>query len=316
VDLEAFATDLITSQNPLDIIFNTYKEIWKPLKDSNINEFYVDKERVTNKVEHFILKTFFDAYDILLAGIRKSEVITRFKPEDEKIILMDGMSIREAGILAEALEKRGYIIEEDTYAFSQMPSTTQSFMKQVFGVASLASLNNWDGYKVVTVSSGQVPAFLPQRERCILWVSFPDELLHHSRGIMNTPQEALSKTADVLVKAVDELDSDRFVLTSDHGYIYTKLATLFLKAHEADERVLKRVFGAARGLSPIESNPEIDQLRSLSADRNYAVFDAKGCYIKGRFYWSLPGRQPDVVHGGLSFMECLVPMMRFTRDKS
>jgi len=313
MELEALAQKLITSQSPLDVIFNALKEIWKPSEGINIDEFYVDKERETNRVEQFILRTFFEAYDILLAAIRQAEAASRFKPDDKNIVLMDGLSIREVELLSLNLERQGYKVEEYSYTFSQIPSTTQSFMKQFFGAASLTSLNNWNGYKVVTVSSGQVPAFLPQREKCIVWISFPDELLHHARGLVNTPQEAITKTEVALGKVLDRLDADKIVLTSDHGYIYAKSATLFLKVHEADERVLKRVFGGSRGLAPMESSAEIEQLRCLPKDRNYVIFDEKGCYIRGRFYWSLPGRQPDVAHGGLSFMECLVPMIRLVR---
>lgn len=315
MSLEAFARDLITSQDPLLAIFDRLREVWKPTEAMDIDEFYMARERETNAVEDFIIRSFYEAYDLLLAAIRRAEASPRFKPDDDKVVFMDGLSIREAGFLALSLEKQGYRVEEEsTFTLSHIPSTTQSFLKQYFGVSSLSSLKKWGNYTIAYVSSGEVPKLLPEQEKCIIWISFPDELIHHARGKVNTPKETLTKTWATLQKVLERLNPDRFLLTSDHGYMYAKSATLFLKAHKADERVLKRVFGAKRGLAPVEPSPELEQLRRISKDRSYVTFDEKGCYLRGRFYWSLPGRQADISHGGLSFMECLIPSMRIRRS--
>ena len=46
-----------------------------------------------------------------------------------------------------------------------------------------------------------------------------------------------------------------------------------------------------------------------------ALFDDEGCYVRALYHWSLQGPASDVTHGGLSLMECLVPMMRIRRER-
>ena len=47
--------------------------------------------------------------------------------------------------------------------------------------------------------------------------------------------------------------------------------------------------------------------------RTYALFDDEGCYVRGRYHWSVQGPASDVTHYGLSLMECLVPVMTIRR---
>ena len=46
-----------------------------------------------------------------------------------------------------------------------------------------------------------------------------------------------------------------------------------------------------------------------------ALFSDEGCYVRGRYHWGVQGPASDVTHGGISLMECLVPMMRIRRER-
>jgi hypothetical protein len=127
-----------------------------------------------------------------------------------------------------------------------------------------------------------------------------------------TPQEAFDKTIKVLLATLDGLEADEFLVTSDHGYLYVENATLFWSVRR-DEKVLRQLFGGRRALPAEEVGPEFDKLRQVPKHRTYALFDNEGCYVRGRYHWSVQGPTSDVTHYGLSLMECLVPVMTIRR---
>jgi hypothetical protein len=146
----------------------------------------------------------------------------------------------------------------------------------------------------------------------LVWISYPDELLHKVRGEALTPQEAFDKTAKVLLDTLGGLEADEFLVTSDHGYLYVENATLFWSAGR-DAKVLRQLFGGQRAVPVGDIGPQFDSLRQVPKSRTYALFDDEGCYVRGRYHWSVQGPAPDIAHGGLSLMECLVPVMRIRR---
>jgi hypothetical protein len=198
------------------------------------------------------------------------------------------------------------------YALSEVPSGTMDFNRSVFGTARVASLRQWRKYRVVSIESGQLPALFPAEPDVLVWISYPDELLHKVRGDAVTPQEAFDKTAGVLLATLDGLEADEFLVTSDHGYLYVENATLFWSAGQ-DAKVLRQLFGGQRAVPVGEVGPEFDKLRQVPKSRTYALFDDEGCYVRGRYHWSVQGPASDIAHGGLSLMECLVPVMRLRR---
>ncbi len=54
-------------------------------------------------------------------------------------------------------------------------------------------------------------------------------------------------------------------------------------------------------------------MREIPRDRDCALFDDERYHVRGRYHWSVQVPACDIAHGGLSLMECLVPMMRIRR---
>ena len=166
---------------------------------------------------------------------------------------------------------------------------------------------------MVSIESGQLPALFPAGPEVLVWISYPDELLHKVRGEALTPQEAFDKTVGVLLATLDGLEADEFLVTSDHGYLYVENATLFWSAGR-DAKVLRQLFGGRRAVLAGEIGPQFDRLRQVPRSRTYALFDDEGCYVRGRYHWSVRGPASDVTHHGLSLMECLVPVMSIRKE--
>jgi hypothetical protein len=314
VDEAALARELITADDPLSVLFAALNHVWQADDTDDVNAFFTKRARETNRLERFVLETFFDVYDLLLARIRQKRGQSRFDGANGPIIILDGCSIREANLLIGRLQGAGYQVTDYSYALSEVPSGTLAFNRSAFGTARVASLRQWRQYQVISIESGQLPALFPAEPDVLVWISYPDELLHKVRGEAVTPQEAFDKTAKVLLDTLDGLEADEFFVTSDHGYLYVENATLFWSAGR-DAKVLRQLFAGQRAVPIGKIGAEFDNLRQVPKSRTYALFDDEGCYVRGRYHWSVQGPASDIAHGGISLMECLVPVMRIRRGK-
>jgi len=312
VDEAVLAQELITADDPLAVLFAALNQVWQADDVDDVNAFFTKRERETSRLERFVLETFFDMYDLLLDRIRQEREQSRFEGANGPIIILDGCSIREANLLIGRLKEAGYQRADYSYALSEMPSGTVAFNRSVFGTARVASLRKWHEYQVMSIESGKLPALFPTVSDVLVWISYPDELLHKVRGEAVTPQEAFDKTVKVLLATLDGLEADEFLVTSDHGYLYVENATLFWSVGR-DAKVLRQLFGGRRTVPAGKVGPEFDRLRHVPRSRAYALFDDEGCYVRGRYHWSVQGPASDIAHGGLSLMECLVPVMRIRR---
>lgn len=314
MNLNSLAAQLLTQDDPVELLFHALNDIWTPSDSGDVDAFYVQQERETNSLEEFIGDTYFELYDALLERARSQNRAAEFGSQEASIVVLDGLSLREANWLMPRLKEKGYGTAQYSYAYSGVPSTTQAFFRDVFGVAGAGAMpKKWQGFRFRSIRAGDVPAFL-DGPKALVWLSFPDELLHPMRGKGVTPSFALQRTEEALLKILRLLETPEVVLTSDHGYVYARSAALFWHAPVSNRKVLLKVFGAQRGVTFDSPNAgEFEVLRALPRDQTYVLFDDKGCYVRGRYYWSAPGKQSDTAHGGVSLMECLVPVLRIRK---
>ncbi len=308
---------LVAAGDPLTVLYEALVALWRTTDGvDDVNGFFREREAATNRLERFVHNTYFEVYDILLERIRAEERAHYFTPGEGPVVLLDGMSIREASLLPARLSQHGYTVEAMDFALSEAPSSTQAFTRRVFDTHSITTLKTWNGFQVVPIRSGEVPAVLPAGADVLVWLSYPDELLHKVKGKTLTPVEALDKTVTALMDVLGKLEGSCFRLLSDHGYVYAPSARFIWKAPRGDEKVLRRLFGGGRWVAAGEmTDPAFDKLRAIPPQRAYALFDEQGCYIRGRYGWSTQGSgQGDVDHYGLSLMECLTPRLTVRRE--
>ncbi len=272
---------LVESDDPI-------KETWKILVDLWDTSFsggaYFRQEDTISEFEWELNNTFFEIYDYLYEQMAKFP----FKLENP-IVIIDGMSIREGNLLFKDLEKC-YNIVDYSYGFSALPSTTERF-RNILGV------------KYTEVKSGKVPSGIDFR--LPVWVSYPDEILHHAARII-PPPEAYNKTKQVLLEILSMVEGVTVTITSDHGYI---MVDSVWALGAGDRRFLKeRIFGSSRYVEISRfGQKDLERLRELPKDASYVLIDDNYCYVRGRYFWPIEGYGKVVVHGGLSLMECIVP---------
>ena len=329
----ALVKALVAAADPLAVLYDALVALWRAANGADdVDGFFGEREAATNRLERFVHDTYFEIYGLLLQRIRAEERARYFTPGEGPVVLLDGMSIREAALLPGRLASHGYTVEPAGFMLSEAPSSTQAFVQRVFGAYSIAALKHWNGLQVVSVRSGEVPAVLPPTPPppppigggvgegyrgagggadVLIWLSYPDELLHRVKGQALTPAEALDKTVAALVDVLGKLEGSCFRLLSDHGYVYAPSARYIWKAPAGDEKELRRLFGGGRWAAAEKMDDAgFERLRSVPPQRAYALFDEQGCYVRGRYSWSTQGAgQGDVDHYGLSLMECLTPRL-------
>ncbi|MBL7062829.1 MAG: hypothetical protein ISS49_01310 [Anaerolineae bacterium] len=153
---------LVAAEDPLAVLYETLVALWGATGGvDDVNGFFREREAATNRMERFVHDTYFEVYDILLERIRAEDRAHHFTPGEGPVVLLDGMSIREAALLPARLSQQGYAAETVGFALSEAPSSTQAFTRRVFGARSVTTLKTWNGFQVVPVRSGEVPAVLP-----------------------------------------------------------------------------------------------------------------------------------------------------------
>ncbi len=282
---EDYIRRLVESDNPVKETWKILVELWNT--NSGADEYFRQEDAVS-EFERELNTVFFEIYDYLYKQIAKSS----FKFETP-LIIVDGMSIREGNLLFKDLKETGCEIVEHSYGFSALPSTTERF-REITGI------------KCIEIKSGKVPSEIDFK--LPVWISYPDEILHHAARIV-PPPEAYNKTKHLLLEILRMIEGDDVTIASDHGYIM--INSVWALA-EGDRKFLKeQVFGSSRYVKIAEiEQKDLERLRRVPTDASYVLIDDNYCYVRGRYFWPIEGYGKVVAHGGLSLMECIVPQIK------
>jgi len=280
---EDYIKRLIESDDPIEETWKLLIRLWR------VDEHeYFKQEDVVSYFEWQLNRIFFEIYDYLKEQCER-------KPLNFTVplIIMDGMSIREANLLVKDLEEEGYEVVEYGYTFSALPSTTEKFREKL-------------RMEYIQVMSGKIPSELDFEKP--VWVSYPDEILHHAARIL-PPARAYEETKRVLFKILKLAKGNEVTIISDHGYIMTNF--LWPLPKEEVRFLKEKVFGSNRYVELERVDPQtIERLKKLPKDLQYIVMCGDYCCVRGRYFWPVSGYGKPIVHGGLSLMECIVPKIR------
>jgi len=59
MNLSSLATQLLSQDDPVQLLFQALNEIWTPQGSADLDSFYAQQERETNHLEEFIRDTYF-----------------------------------------------------------------------------------------------------------------------------------------------------------------------------------------------------------------------------------------------------------------
>jgi len=110
----------------------------------------------------------------------------------------------------------------------------------------------------------------------------------------------------IVLEILAKIRAERIVITSDHGYIRTEAGFVFSVPDKA-KRKFQQIFGSKRYV-------KIDSISVEDLKNEGYVKEFNGYYLaKSRYLWPVSGRYSIYIHGGLSLMECFVPVLEVTK---
>jgi len=291
-----FVKALIESEKPVPVVADKVLDIWLRKVQENIGEFYYKGEEDVKEFEELVLKSFDEFYYVFAKTCVNEPPVLQKEKEGTSFVVMDGMSFREGVLVYDMLKREGYETRIG-YGFSAVPSDTHCFREKLD--VSMDNFKAIKSHKNIRVSGD---------ERYV-WSYFPDIMLdriHVGHAVISSLEEMYEITAKIAKTLVGKLKAGRIVILSDHGYIRSEAGFVFPVSRKAKKR-LQDVFGSKRFI------PMDDIDLSDLVDAGY-VIECAGYYVtKSRYVWPVKGRYSVYLHGGLSLMECLTPVIEVVK---
>ncbi|MFW6029509.1 MAG: hypothetical protein ACOCRO_04575 [Halanaerobiales bacterium] len=295
-----FIKKLIDLDDPLPLIWEFLREnIW--YSKNNLEDYYWQGEMETNEFEKALDQIYGTIYSKYLPYMCFNKKFNISFEEINTLIIMDGLSIREAGLLIPLLKKQGYNVEE-SFNFSAIPSDTLFFRDKI----DYTSLKK--NYNSIDIKDSD-PNLTGEEE--LIWCRFPDafhENIQSGKTKLSSIEKAFEKTKEIIFKILKQLNGP-FIITSDHGYTRTEAGCTFNNSTNI-QRELRNKFGSNRFIKM--DNVNLDRL----VKENVCI-DYNGYYLaRARNTWSVSGKYSVFSHGGVSLLECITPHIKVTRGGS
>ncbi len=249
-------------------------------------------------------------------------------PPGRAVLILDGLSLREAPWLLWGAAERGYTVHAADVTGAELPADTVPFARAL-GFGQRSALEN-DGaggaHRLPGARTDSVD--LPWRE-CVdlidaardwvLWHHWPDDRIHKlnapGRGLAALAAETAAQLAgDDFWALVKRLTTGRrLIVTGDHGYAATGLfpdagdreQSAYLKARYKSGRSAPDAGEPPEEAGPGAWTPPLDLVTETPHGRHG--------FVLGRRKWRSQGGYPTLAHGGLSLLEVAVPFIELSR---
>lgn len=286
LQLAELLSQLIQDDDPVAVIWEYLQDLWRPEEEPGETYFKQGEQR-TMYLEKVLGAAYPELYREILPH-RCSRCNLDVESAEVPIIWMDALSLREALLLCRDLDADC----ELSFAYSRLPSETTFYKEAIF-----------TPWQAKTVEIKDVNRLSLDGDEQGVWCPIPDKELEDIKGRVKvrTQTDIYEKSRDVLVDICEALYGNEFLVTSDHGYISTE--THFLPLSRRVRGAMQAIFGASRY---VEAGTRADE----PIEAGYIVQHG-GYYLVGnRYAWATRGKYQVMLHGGISLLECLVPVLR------
>lgn len=289
---------LVESDDPIEVVWEALWDIWWPPGDDPGEHYGNDREWASVELERTLVDIYWEFYAKELPWRCVNDAAIDV-PDEGAFLVMDAMSVREASLFAAALEDEGFDVDV-SYSYSTVPSETTPYKDRV-GYSDLER----------EYPSGTVRDLDPSisGDERLVWSRYPDALLENiqeGKTELSSVEEAYENSLDVFFSVLNQLDADRIVVGSDHGYAREESGYSFAIS-ESEKNRLRDTFNGQRFV-------EVDEADGDSLVKDRMAVEADGYYMPvGRYTWPVRGKYSVYQHGGMSLMECLTPRLEVQR---
>jgi len=292
-----FFEQMVSEDNPFPSIWNyILKKIWQ--FRPKLEDYYKQEEKMRG-FEGFLVNTYDELYSEVLPKYCTGKKLGL--EGSSPALFLDSLSLREGILLAKSLNDNGYDTSL-TYSFSALPSVTKSFKEEV-------NFNDLSKNNSSAVIHDPQDISLTGDER-LIWSDFPDarlESLAKGKTVLGAITEAYEEVEELLFTVIDQLGPRKLIISSDHGYVRQQGAYSFsMSSH--DKKKVRDLLGGGRYISEDKSS------NIPKGMENYVVSYNGYHMAKSRYVWPVSGKYNTFQHGGVSLMECLVPVLEITEE--
>jgi hypothetical protein len=286
-------TGLVEEDDPVESVWKSMWGIWNPSGDT-VSDHYRREGQMKN-YEQLLVDVYHEFYSDILPNCCVNDSALEI-PEEGTFVVMDAMSVREAALFTEYLDSRG---RDPTigYSFSSVPSETIPYRERV-GYGEIKR-----EYKTTDVKTDD-PTL--DGDEDLVWCRYPDALLENiqeGKTKVSTIEEMYEKTERTFGRIVDQLDTDRVVVGSDHGYIRLDSGNTFPVGEQNKNRLQETFGGRFESIADVDASALVDEGLVVESDGYYMPI--------GRYTWPKRGKYSTFTHGGLSLTECITPRIEF-----
>jgi len=285
---------LVEKDDPVPPVWDALWDIWYPA-GGDVSDHY-GREDDAVSYERLLLDIYREFFDEVLPN-RCVNGASLDIPDGDTFVLMDAMSVREAAMFVDMLEERGH--EPETgYSLSSVPSETKFYRDRV----DYSDIKR--EHKTADVKS-QDPSLDGDEE--LVWCRYPDALLENiqeGKTKLSSIEEMYEKTETALRAILDQLNTDRVVIGSDHGYARLDAGHTF-QITDGQKSALQETFsGRFESVGDVNASHLVEEGLVVEADGYYMPI--------GRYTWPARGKYSTFQHGGLSLLECITPRVEVT----
>jgi len=281
--------------NPIDAIFESLTKIWDT--NTSKNYYYTKGEKLSSKFEQQIYKIFPEVYDVIIHNSARNSKIQDVLNKDRFcLIIMDGMSLRESNFIINDLKRFGEV--EYSYAYSAIPSETEFFTRKNFGALSPSHIKTNGKYVFFHMKRvNEIEDISTAADKLVIWSIYPDQMFEEFKVGFETKDlnRVGEETRNILLKILSRLTNhNEITITSDHGYFVDTFSWKGLSDFPSGDRYSHKV-------------PEYL--------KKYCKYAGEYWVLVGRYNTIKRGKYMHVRHGGLSFLETIVPFIKIKRSE-
>ncbi|MGQ9586330.1 MAG: hypothetical protein ACUVXG_13150 [Anaerolineae bacterium] len=320
-----FLSDLIERDDPLEVIWT---QMERRCGVSQTTEVAADlrsvmdsRESALNELERAVYSGFFEVYDLLLERSVAQDAGYVFSLFDQCpfVILADSLSVREAMLLESAWRPKGWTVQRQGFAVAPFPPLTESLSQLLLGTPGPATGRDRPQFAYRYVAGPEHIPAMPPSGSLLVWMRLPDTVLEQVTAAQSrTVAEAYQSTVTTLTAVLEASGREAALVTSDHGYLYARSPTHYWPMPSRAEEAARSALLRSSRVRPLQD----ERARALRdrdlphAEQRFFAFGPEHAAVRGRYWWgSASPNDRCTAHGGLSFVECLVPVLKVWRGK-
>lgn len=310
-----------------DEIFQKVSLIANTERKGSLKAWYTEIENEIDGIESILSTSAWDLWQAASLATKGSAALIEFWNSTvgpKAVLILDSLSIREVGLVKSILAKNSLELVRCDIALSEIPSETDLYANAL-GLPGRAAIRRQSAPRSFKIdaddtyldSFSQIPfsecsAKMPAARNVFIWHGWPDDSLHEKDSV----EDSWNRFIDHAKHTIEAPDFGEFLralcrgrdllVTSDHGYCHASSFLVTTGQQHQDLRFLghKRCKAITEGDPKATSTvPPITLDLKSTADKNtYRLAVGKKRPADRGF--------PSLTHGGLSIMECCVPLMR------